>query len=99
MSTATQPPQSARDSGDVVKFNLSRIAVVIAVIAGILGLAGAWVVLPYRMDQAEKKQEVFETRTERRFEAADERARQQSEILIRIDENVKQLRRERREAP
>lgn len=67
-----------------MNLNLSKLGIVIAVLAGIAGLAGAWFVLPYRMDAAEK--------------AISEHTSQlaaQREILIRIDENVKDLRRTR----
>lgn len=80
-------------STDEVKINLTRLAVVIGVLASIVGLFGAWITLPSRMEAAEKKQEVFEVRIERRLEATEAEARQQREILIRIDENVKELRR------
>lgn len=74
-----------------VKINFSRLVVILGVIAGIAGLFGAWFVLPYRMEAAEKKQETFEFKVERRFESNEAEQRAQREILIRIDENVKAL--------
>ena len=84
-------------NSDDVKLNLTKLGVIIAALAGIAGLAGAWFILPYRMDAAEKKQENFEVRVDRRFESTDAEARAQREILIRIDENVKQLKESRRD--
>jgi type VI protein secretion system component VasK len=78
---------------DDVKINLTRLAVVLGVIAAVVGLFGAWITLPTRMEAAERKQETFEVRVERRLDATEAEARQQREILIRIDENVKELRR------
>jgi hypothetical protein len=83
------------DQSDI-KINLTRLAVVIGVLAGIIGVFGAWITLPSRLEAAEKKQEIFETRVERRFEATEDFARKQQEVLIRIDENVKELRRMQR---
>lgn len=83
------------DQSDI-KINLTRLAFVIALLASIIGVFGAWITLPIRLEAAEKKQEIFETRVERRIEATEAEARQQREILIRIDENVKELRRMQR---
>ncbi|MBX3751389.1 MAG: hypothetical protein KF897_15025 [Opitutaceae bacterium] len=88
----TTPPIPV--SGDV-KINLTRLSVVLAVIAGIAAFAGAWFVLPYRVDAAEKTAAEFAVRVERRFEATEAEQRQQREILIRIDENVKALKEQR----
>lgn len=76
-----------------VRVNFTRLGVILGVVAAIMALAGAWVVLPYRVEAAEKAQASFEAKVERRFEATEAEARQQREILIRIDENVKELRR------
>lgn len=70
-----------------MNLNLSRIGLVVAVLAGLAGLAGAWFVLPYRMDSAEKT-----------LDAHSAQLAQQKEILIRIDENVKDIRRSERTA-
>lgn len=96
-SESTAPYPKARDSGDV-RLNLTRAGVVIGVAAALLALAGAWLVLPYRVEQTEKFLDVLELKVERRFEANEAEARQQREILIRIDEGVKQLQRDARGA-
>lgn len=94
-SDTTAPYPKSRDSGNV-KINLSRLGVVIGVIAALIAFAGTWLVLPYRVEQAEKSQTIFEVKTERRFESNEAEARHQREILIRIDEGVKLLRRDQR---
>lgn len=83
-------------SEDDFKVNVTRLGIVLGVIATIAALAGAWFVLPYRMEAAERVQTTFEAKVERRFELTEAEARQQREILIRIDENVKELRRNQR---
>ena len=80
-------------SNEDIKINLTRFAVVLGILASLFGLLGAWITLPMRMEAAEKKQESFELRMERRIEADETEARIQKDILIRIDENVKELRR------
>lgn len=94
MSTETTPPypSKSRDNGDV-RINLNRLGVILGVITALVALAGAWLVLPYRVEQTEKAQSLFETKVERRFETTEAEQRQQREILIRIDENVKELKR------
>lgn len=77
MSDHTSRP--APDANDL-KINLTRLAVPVAMLAALVGLLGAWFVLPYRLTVAERK-----------IEAVEMEQRQQREILIRIDENVKQL--------
>lgn len=71
--------------------NLPKLALVIGVIATLMALTGAWVVLPYRVDQAEKNIHALDSRVVQKFENIDREQREQREILIRIDENVKQL--------
>lgn len=73
--------ESAQESPEV-KINLSRMGVVLGVVAALFALAGAWVVLPYRMDQVEQKVRVHDTDLST-----------MKEVLIRIDENVKELKR------
>lgn len=90
--SSTTPPMSV--NGDV-KINLTRLGVIIGTIAGIFALAGAWFVLPFRVEAVEKQAIEFTARVERRFEATEAEQRQQREILIRIDENVKQLKEQR----
>ena len=70
---------------DEVKLNLAKVGGIIGILAGIAGLLGAWFVLPYRVTATETEIVSLKTRME-----------MQHEILIRIDENVKQLKGERR---
>jgi len=60
--------------------NASRISLLLAIALGIVSLAGAWFILPYRVTEVERKLQILE--------ASDAH---QQEILIRIDENVKAL--------
>lgn len=83
-SSSTRSPYP-NGSGDV-KINVNRVAVFIGVAAGVAGLFGAWFILPYRVGEAEEK-----------IKAVEAEQRQQREILIRIDENVKLLRRSNRQ--
>lgn len=64
---------------------LQRVGLVVGILVGMVGMFGAWFVLPYRVDAAEKKVERLER------EQATMR-----EILIRIDENVKVLKESRK---
>jgi hypothetical protein len=73
---------------DEVKLNLTKLGVIAAVCASVVGLLGAFFILPYRMESAELKIAALEIRIE-----------QQSALLIRIDENVKQLKENARRAP
>jgi hypothetical protein len=66
------------------KINLTRIALPLAVISGLVALAGAWLLMPYRLDAVEKRTTVVETKLDA-----------QQQLLIRIDENVKQLKEKR----
>jgi len=70
---------------DEVKLNLAKVGGFLGIICGLAGLLGAWFVLPYRMAAAETKLLKLEIQAE-----------QTREILIRIDENVKQLKGEKR---
>lgn len=96
MTDDTTPPYSPREKSRDHSINVTRLAVIVGVLAAVAGLAGAWFILPYRMDAAEKSQVIFEAKVERRFESNETEQRQQREILIRIDENVKDLRRDAR---
>lgn len=84
MSTETTAPMPRGQSSGDIRINLNRVGVVLGVLMGLVALAGAWLVLPYRMDLAERK-----------IEAVEHEQRQQREILIRIDENVKQMKERR----
>lgn len=56
-------------------------------LAAITGFAKAWVILPYRLEQAEKQSEAI--KVEQAQTAKD--LREMKEMLIRIDEKVKKL--------
>lgn len=86
--SSTTPPMSV--NGDV-KINLTRVSMIFAFLAALFAFAGAWFILPYRVEATEKSAAEFSIRVERRFEATEKEQREQREILIRIDENVKQL--------
>lgn len=71
-----------------VKINLNRLLVPLAVVSAIVALAGAWVLLPYRVDAIEKRTSIVESKLDA-----------QQQLLIRIDENVKLLREKQRTTP
>lgn len=83
---------SDQPTGDV-RINLSRWAVIIGFLAVSSALFGSFILLPHRVDQMEKEQERYESKTDSQLQRQDLELRQQREILIRIDENVKELRR------
>jgi hypothetical protein len=64
-----------------ISINLNRVALAIGVASGLIALAGAWFLLPYRVDAVEK-----------RTSAVEQKLDAQQQLLIRIDENVKLLR-------
>lgn len=66
------------------KINLNRLALPLAVITGLVALAGAWLLLPYRLEAVEKRTTVVEQKLDA-----------QQQLLIRIDENVKVLKEKR----
>ncbi len=66
------------------KINVTRLALPLAVISALVALAGAWLLLPYRLEAVEKRTTVVEQKLDA-----------QQELLIRIDENVKQLKEKR----
>lgn len=68
-----------------LQINISRLAVGVALLAGLSGMLGAFVILPYRMSAAEAEISILKGKVE-----------MQSDVLARIDENVKQLKAERR---
>ena len=53
---------------------------IIAVCAGVAGLIGAWVIIPYRVDGIEKRQAALEVS-----------AKSDHDILVRIEERVIRL--------
>lgn len=88
MSTSDTEAPYTRSRSDDVKINLTRLGVTLGVLAALVALAGAWFILPYRMDAAEKK-----------IAAHEAELGAMKEILIRIDENVKDMRRSDRRNP
>lgn len=76
-----------------VRINLSRWATIIGFLAISTALFGSYFLLPHRMESVEKEHEKYEIKTDARLQQQDVELRQQREILIRIDENVKELRR------
>lgn len=76
-----------------VKLNLTRLGVIIGILAALTALLGSFFILPYRVEASEKRQDAFESKTDNRFSANEAEQKQQRDILIRIDENVKELRR------
>lgn len=90
--SSTTPPMSV--NGDV-KINLTRLSVILGTLALIAAFAGTWFILPFRVEAVERQAVDFTARVERRFETTEAEQRQQREILIRIDENVKQLKEQR----
>jgi hypothetical protein len=67
-----------------IRINLGRVGAAVGIIAGVAGLLGAWVLLPYRMEAAEK-----------RIASLEQEAKTARELLVRIDENVKSLKERR----
>lgn len=65
--------------------DIKKVGAIASALAGVVGLLGAWVVLPYRVQAAESK--IIELQIE---------LKATREILIRIDENVKDLKDTRR---
>lgn len=63
-----------------MRINLGRIGLVLGIVLAVAGLLGGWMLLPHRMEAAEKKIEAIETKLE-----------SQRDLLLRIDENVKSL--------
>lgn len=83
MSSNDTTPPMASGSSDF-KINVNRLAIPLAVISAIVALAGAWMLLPYRVDAIEKRTGVVEQKLDA-----------QQQLLIRIDENVKVLKEKR----
>ena len=70
------------------KGGLKTAQVVIGIVAGVAGIAGAvkaWAILPYRMERLEDDQKAI--KQEYHDVSAEQRA--QREILIRIEERIK----------
>ncbi|MEW6306062.1 MAG: hypothetical protein AB1705_21505 [Verrucomicrobiota bacterium] len=73
-------PVLMSNENETVKLNLSRLVTVVAVLAGFVGLFGAFVILPHRVDAAEK-----------RLESLESRQQSNGEVLSRIDERTQQI--------
>ena len=63
-----------------IQLNLTRLGLAVGICGGIIGVGGTFVVLPYRLESAE-----------RRISALEEQVASSRELLVRIDENVKAL--------
>jgi hypothetical protein len=58
-----------------LKGNLTMISLILGILVGVFGFIGAWTVIPYRLESAEKSIHALQLRTA-----------QDREILIRIEE-------------
>lgn len=65
---------------DEMKIDLQQIGVAVGILAAISALFGAYVLLPHRMEAAERAIQTLEAES-----------RVNRELLVRIDENVKEL--------
>lgn len=76
---------------DHTKTVLQRVAALLGILAGIAGLLGAWFVLPYRMDAAEKA--IREVQSESRSAVRELQAssRIDHDMLQRIDERTARM--------
>jgi hypothetical protein len=72
---------------DKTKRGIELAATVIVAVASIAGIAGAWVVLPYRVGAVEKRVEEVNTKVDAKAALA----QQDHELLVRIDERLKDL--------
>lgn len=73
---------------DILKLNLAKTGLLVAILAGLAGLLGAWVVLPYRMSAAEAtlSQLSHETRVDHEaLTRVDERTARMERVLDRIE--------------
>ena len=93
MSSQPRYVSQTRDEYSSPPIPMRKLAIVISILIGVTSLFGAYFLLPYRVDNVEKTLAVHTTQQELRFEAIETDQRIQREILIRIDENVKELRR------
>ena len=79
-SPAKQQPMSEK-----IQLNLTRLGLIVGISGGIIGMGGTFIVLPYRLEAAEK-----------RITALEEQVASSRELLVRIDENVKALKEARK---
>jgi len=68
-----------------VQLNLTRLGLAVGICGGIIGMGGTFIVLPYRLEAAEK-----------RITSLEEQVSSSRELLVRIDENVKALKEARK---
>lgn len=68
-----------------IQLNLTRLGLIVGISGGIIGMGGTFIVLPYRLEAAEK-----------RITALEEQVASSRELLVRIDENVKALKEARK---
>lgn len=68
-----------------IQLNLTRIGLLVGMVGGAIGIGGTFVVLPYRLEAAEK-----------RITSLEEQVASSRELLVRIDENVKALKEARK---
>jgi hypothetical protein len=68
-----------------IQLNLTRLGLAVGIFGGIIGIGGTFVVLPYRLEAAEK-----------RITSLEEQVASSRELLVRIDENVKALKEAKR---
>lgn len=62
-----------------------------ALVVGVLGAVGAWAVIPYRIDQAEKAIVSNNALTWKAIAEIREKREIDHEILVRIDERLKRI--------
>lgn len=84
MQTSHPTTMETSESSDV-RVNITRLGLILGVVATLFAIAGAWFILPYRVGEVEEK-----------VKGHSVELATQKEILIRIDENVKELRRAER---
>lgn len=70
---------------DSLRRQIETGAAVIGLISGVAGLLGAWFIIPYRVTAVETRMEVLSTNAAR-----------DHDILVRIEERVKQMQEESR---
>ena len=78
-------PTKQQTMSEKVQLNLTRLGLAVGIVGGIIGIGGTFIVLPYRLEAAEK-----------RITSLEEQVSSSRELLVRIDENVKALKEARR---
>lgn len=78
------PPKEQQSSTtERIRTALMLVSLSLGIIMGVLGMAQAWVILPYRLGEAEKRIELLQIGRN-----------QDHEILIRIEEQTAEIRRQ-----